>query len=85
MNVAYLNELTTDKNVEIDLSELTPGVYSVSEISAPVGYVKNDEVKIFEATEDGNVQLVFKNRRKPSLKIIKIDSDNGDAFYPLSV
>lgn len=81
VNVAYLNELTTDKNGEIDLSELTPGVYSVSEISAPVGYVKNDEVKVFEATEDGNVQLVFKNRRKPSLKIIKIDSDNGDALY----
>lgn len=81
VNVAYLNELTTDKNGEIDLSELTPGVYSVSEISAPVGYVKNDEVKVFEATEDGNVQLVFKNCRKPSLKIIKIDSDNGDALY----
>ena len=81
VNVAYLNELTTDRNGEIDLSELTPGVYSVSEISAPVGYVKNDEVKVFEATEDGNVQLVFKNRRKPSLKIIKIDSDNGDALY----
>ena len=81
VNVAYLNEITTDKNGEIDLSELTPGVYSVSEISAPVGYVKNDEVRIFEATEDGNVQLVFKNRRKPLLKIIKIDSDNGDALY----
>ena len=81
VNVTYLNELTTDRDGEITLSNLNPGVYSVSEISAPEGYVKNDEVKVFEATEDGNIQLVFKNYRKPSLKITKVDSDNGDTLY----
>ncbi len=81
INVTYLNELTTDRNGEIILSDLNPGVYSVSEISAPEGYVRNTEVKVFEATEDGNVQLVFKNYRKPSLKITKVDSDNGDTLY----
>ena len=81
VNVTYLNELTTDRDGEIVLPDLNPGVYSVSETSAPEGYVKNDEVKVFEATEDGNVQLVFKNHKKPSLKITKIDSDNGDTLY----
>ena len=81
VNVTYLNELTTDRDGEIILSDLNPGVYSVSEISAPEGYVRNTEVKVFEATEDGNVQLVFKNYRKPSLKITKVDSDNGDTLY----
>ncbi len=81
VNVTYLNELTTDRDGEITLSDLNPGVYSVSEISAPEGYVRNTEVKVFEATEDGNIQLVFKNYRKPTLKITKVDSDNGDTLY----
>ncbi len=50
----------------------------VNEISSPKGYVKNTEVRTFEAAEDGNVQLVFKNHKKPSLKVTKIDAVTGE-------
>ncbi len=74
----YEKEYTTDKNGEITLSDLEPGVYTVTEISAPDGYVTDRESRTFEAVADGSVQLVFTNTKKPNLTIYKIDSSTGE-------
>ena len=81
VNTDYLEEFVTDRYGEITLDELEPGVYEVTETEAPEGYIKSDEVRTFEAKADGNVQIVFKNYKKPSLTVTKIDSENGDTLY----
>lgn len=74
---AFTKEYTTDQNGEIELADLEPGVYTVTEISAPEGYVIDTQSRTFEAAADGSVQLVFTNTKNPGLTIYKIDSDTG--------
>lgn len=74
---SFTKEFTTDKNGEIELTDLEPGVYTVTEVSAPNGYVLDTESRTFEAVADGSVQLVFTNTKNPGLTIYKIDSDTG--------
>ena len=72
----YLDRVT-DTNGEINISDLEPGVYSVKEMDAPEGYVKDQHeyhVELFP----GNVsELVVSNDRKPTLEIIKTDAITG--------
>ena len=70
----FTKEYTTDRNGEFDLEDLEPGAYTVTEVSAPNGYVKDKESRTFEALADGSVQLVFTNTKKPSIEIQKIDT-----------
>ena len=74
---SFSKDYTTDRDGEIILEDLEPGVYTVTEEEAPEGYVKDNESRTFEAVVDGNVQLVFTNTRKPDLTIQKIDSVTG--------
>jgi len=72
----YLDRVT-DINGRIELSGLEPGVYSVQELEAPAGYVKNDtefHVELFPGRES---QLVVNNEAKPDLKIVKTDAVSG--------
>ena len=71
---------TTDKNGEIELEDIEPGTYTVTEITPPAGYVLNTESRSFVASPDESVQLVFTNTKKPDIKIKKIDSDSGKAL-----
>ncbi len=77
----YSKEFTTDKYGEIELADLEPGVYTVTETSAPNGYVIDKESRTFEAVADGSVQLVFTNTKKPSIKVLKYDAQN-DKYLP---
>lgn len=73
----YLDRVT-DINGRIELKGLEPGVYSVVELEAPAGYVKNEtefHVELFPGRES---QLVVNNEAKPNLKIIKTDADSGE-------
>jgi len=74
---SYIKEYTTDRDGEISLDELQPGGYTVTEVTAPEGYVMNTESRSFEAVADGSTTLVFTNTKKPDIKITKIDSDTG--------
>ena len=74
---AFTKEYTTDTNGEISLENLQPGVYTVTEKTAPDGYVLNTEIRTFEAVADGSVQFVFTNHKKPSIKILKYDAENS--------
>ena len=73
----YLDRVTgTDGRIV--LTDLEPGVYSVVELEAPAGYVKNDtefHVELFAGKES---QLVVTNDAKPDLKIIKTDAVTGE-------
>ena len=73
----YLDRVT-DINGRVELKGLEPGVYSVIELEAPAGYVKNEtefHVELFPGRES---QLVVNNEAKPNLKIIKTDADSGE-------
>lgn len=75
---SFTQEYTTDRDGEIDLSELEPGAYTVAEVSAPEGYVIDTASRTFEAAAGGSVTLVFTNTAKPGMKISKIDADTGN-------
>src|SRR5699024_7211915 len=77
---SFTRDYTTDRNGEIDLSDLEPGAYTVTETAAPEGYVIDTASRTFEAVAGGSVQLIFTNTRKPSLKITKIDANTGKAL-----
>ena len=66
---------TTDANGEIFLKELDPGVYQITEVSPPAGYLPAEQptqLITLEANKLGTV--VFENHAKPTLTINKIDS-----------
>lgn len=73
----YLDRVSgTDGRIVIE--DLEPGVFSVQELEAPSGYVKNDteyHVELFPGRES---QLVVNNEAKPDLKIIKTDAVTGE-------
>ena len=77
---SFDKDFITDKNGEISLEKLEPGSYTVTEKTAPEGYVLNTESKTFEAVADGSVQLVFTNTKKPDLTVYKIDETTGKAL-----
>ena len=76
----YLDRIT-DTTGEISISDLEPGVYSVSELSAPEGYIPLTQEYRVELLPGQQSTLVLSNDRKPDLKIIKRDADTG---LPLS-
>lgn len=75
----YLDRIT-DMRGEITIENLDPGVYSVQEISAPSGYVKNETEFHVELFAGQTSQLVVTDQEKPDLKIIKRDADTGEAL-----
>ena len=60
---------------------LPNGSYRVSELSAPEGYEKDNEVKTVTWDGTTDVDLYFTNVRKPGFKILKLDADTN---FPLS-
>ena len=73
----YIDRVT-DHNGEIYVEDLDPGVYSVSEIDVPEGYIKNDGEWHVELFPGRTSTLVVTNDRKSELKIIKTDKDTGE-------
>ena len=69
-------EFTTDQNGEIDLSELEPGAYVVTELECP-GYIIDEAQRIIHLDPNENAQFVFTNSVKPSLHLVKLSSDGS--------
>jgi len=67
-------EFTTDRNGEIDLSELPTGAYEVVEKSCE-GYIIDQEQRIIHLEANQTARFVFTNTIKPSLNLIKLSSD----------
>ena len=67
-------EFTTDRNGEIDLSELPVGSYEVVE-KACEGYVIDQAQRIIHLEANQTARFVFTNTIRPSLHLIKTSSD----------
>ena len=72
----YLDRIT-DTNGEINISDLEPGVYSVIEMDAPEGYVKDKREYHVELFPGQTSELVVSNDRMPNLEILKTDAISG--------
>lgn len=72
----YLDRVT-DTNGRISLDGLEPGVYSVQELAAPEGYIRNDTEYHVELFPGKTSELVVTNEALPNLKIIKTDAITG--------
>ena len=70
----YSEEHITDINGEIDLSGLDPGSYTVEELAAPDGYLIDDAQRIIKIEGGEYAQFVFTNTRKPTFRLVKLDS-----------
>ncbi len=73
----FSQEYTTDANGEIDLSGLEPGSYTVEELAAPDGYLIDDAQRIIKIEGGEYAQFVFTNTRKPTFRLVKLDSLTG--------
>lgn len=57
--------------------ELPFGSYRVTEINPPEGYEKDNSVQTVEWTGKEDILLTFKNVRKPTIVVSKVDADTG--------
>ena len=70
---------TTDANGEIFLKELDPGVYQITEVTPPTGYLPAEQPTQLITLEPNKLgTAVFENHAKPTLTINKIDSITRD-------
>jgi len=75
----YIDRVT-DTNGQIHVDDLDPGVYSVTEIDVPEGYIKNNGEWHVELFPGKDSELVVTNDRKSDLTIRKTDRDTGEAI-----
>ena len=75
----YIDRVT-DTNGQIHVDDLAPGVYSVTEIDVPEGYIKNNSEWHVELFPGKDSELVVTNDRKSDLTIRKTDKDTGEAI-----
>lgn len=73
----FSKEYTTDQNGEIDLTGLTPGAYTVEEITAPSGYLMDNASRVIQINAGDNARFVFTNTAKPVLSVVKYDAENN--------
>ena len=74
----FSQEYRTDANGEIDLTGLEPGSYTVIELEAPDGYLIDDAQRIIRIEGGDNAEFLFTNTKKPSMRLIKLDSLTGE-------
>ncbi|MDR1668990.1 MAG: hypothetical protein LBR76_03445 [Oscillospiraceae bacterium] len=70
--------LVTDANGVITWTDLDPGIYSIQETDEPYGYFKDPARKEILLNGGDNKQLVFFNRPRPTLSILKRDLVTGE-------
>ena len=73
----FSKEYVTDENGEVDISDLEPGAYTVTELKAPDGYLIDDSNRVIQINGNENAQFVFTNTRMPSFRLVKLDSFSG--------
>jgi len=67
----------TDETGIIRVDNLSEGWYNITEIAAPQHYIATTESKQVYLEAGKSVEVKFDNRKKPSLKIIKLDSQTN--------
>lgn len=77
----FSKEYLTDKNGEVNISDLEPGAYRVTELEAPDGYLIDDAQRVIQINGNENAQFIFTNTRKPSITVVKYDPV-ADKYLP---
>lgn len=72
---SYSKEQQSDKNGEIDLSGLRPGVYTVEETVAPAGYHLDKTLRTVQVEAGQNAEFVFTDRKLTTLTLHKRDAN----------
>lgn len=67
-------DVTTGTDGIITLRDLVPGWVTIVEQKAKDGYILDQAPHHIELKPGGNHEIIIKNKHKPSLKIIKLDS-----------
>lgn len=76
----FSKEYVTDENGEVDLTNLEPGAYLVTELSAPDGYLIDDATRVIQINGNENAEFVFTNTKQPSFRLVKLDSFTGEGL-----
>jgi hypothetical protein len=71
----FYYEGVTDGNGQIHLDDLAEGVYEITETAAPDGYIIANHPKQVQLLADTTVNVMFTNRKKPVLVIVKLDEN----------
>ena len=71
---------TTDLGGSVYFDKLKPGAYQVREVSAPGGYVKDDQTYTVNVTSGTETSFVLKNQAKPGLIITKYDEQTHEVL-----
>ena len=74
----FSNEYTSGANGEIELTGLESGSYTVEELAAPDGYLIDDAQRIIKVEAGEKAEFVFTDTRKPSFRLVKLDSLTGE-------
>ena len=77
---SHVYDRTTDKNGEITITGLEPGVYSVTETIAPKDYILDGKEHHVELTAGKVSEIILTNTLKPSLRIVKYDRQSHKAM-----
>ncbi len=70
----------TDKAGQIKLEGLDEGWYTITELAPPKGYLIATESKDVYLEPNKCIEIKFDNRLRPSLQIMKIDAQTGEAL-----
>jgi uncharacterized surface anchored protein len=73
-----VSEYVTDKNGRILITGLLDKIYAAEEIAAPSGYLLEPQHKDVKLEWGATKQLVFTNKARPKLRILKIDVITGE-------
>ena len=72
-----VDEIKTDRTGKARLDNLLPGVYEVSEKSVPAPWLKDAPAQLVTLYPNRDHTVYFKNHKKPTLTVNKIDSITG--------
>lgn len=75
-----IGRYTTGLNGTVVTPALTNNYYTITEVSAPDGYILNSEPQTVKITGGNNVTVTFKNYKESSLLIKKIDKETGNTL-----
>jgi uncharacterized surface anchored protein len=78
-NDELIQTLVTDQNGEIEVNDLEIGNYKLKETKTKENYVLDEEEKeIIIKWNEENEQILENEKKKGSLKIVKVDKDNNE-------
>ena len=72
-----VDEIKTDANGRAELKNLLPGVYEVSEKTVPAPWLQDAPAQMVTLYPNRDHTLYFKNHKKPTLTVNKVDSVTG--------